>query len=581
VGLPPEAIEPHVRDRLKALRTRVAVRGEARFPTRLGERYFQYWINPVVDADGTVTATVTTATDVTERAEYERRIAHLNDIYATLSQTNETIVRIQDRDTLLQRICQIAVEHAHFRFAWIGLVDEEERRLKLVASAGEVVELLELADLPVNADDPRARGPTATAVREGRHQVCNDFQHADNTAPWHDVARRSRVGSSASFPIREQGRVVGALAVYAVEANYFDERLIRLLDEMATDIGFAFDNYHREALREQAERERRAAEQLFRGLVEQSIAGIYIVVDDRLEYVNPRFAEIHGYSPEEMAGLPVIETVAESGRAAFSDGWRRTRAAIEKSLLISYVARRKDGTTVHVGTHLNRAEHKGRTALIGVMQDISEKIRAEERIQEYIARLERAMLSTIRAISLMSELRDPYTYGHEQRVGDLAGAIAIEMGLGEEVAKGLRVAGYVHDIGKVVVPAEILAKPGRLTKAEFELIKAHPQQSYEILRPIEFPWPVALGALQHHERLDGSGYPNGAKGEEIALESRILAVADVVEAMSTHRPYRPAVGLEAALAEIGKQRGTRLDERAVDACVRLFREKGYQLPAVR
>jgi HD-GYP domain-containing protein (c-di-GMP phosphodiesterase class II) len=200
-------------------------------------------------------------------------------------------------------------------------------------------------------------------------------------------------------------------------------------------------------------------------------------------------------------------------------------------------------------------------------------------VQRTVAKLERALHSTIEVVSTIGELRDPYTHGHEHRVGEIAAAIAIEMGLSADQVEGIRVAGYMHDVGKIAVPAEILAKPARLTPAEFELVKGHVQQSYEILKGVEFPWPVAMAAWQHHERLDGSGYPRGLKGDAIILEARILAVADTVEAMASHRPYRPGLGIERALAEVEAQSGKLFDPLAVGACLRLFREKGYQLPA--
>jgi len=179
----------------------------------------------------------------------------------------------------------------------------------------------------------------------------------------------------------------------------------------------------------------------------------------------------------------------------------------------------------------------------------------------------------------LSELRDPYTAGHERRVGEIAVAIGIELGFDARRQEGLRVAGYLHDIGKITVPVEILCKPGRLSPIEFELIKGHPQSSYDVLKDVEFPWPVAEVALQHHERIDGSGYPQGLKGEAILLEARIMAVADVIEAMSSHRPYRPGLGIEAALAEIERGRGSAYDADIADACLRLFREKHYEVPA--
>lgn len=184
---------------------------------------------------------------------------------------------------------------------------------------------------------------------------------------------------------------------------------------------------------------------------------------------------------------------------------------------------------------------------------------------------------TVQAIAAMVEMRDPYTAGHQRRVADLAAAIATEMGLPEERVRGIHLAGTIHDLGKIQIPAEILSKPGKLSTSEFNLIKDHPQNGYEILKDIEFPWPIAQMVLQHHEKLDGSGYPQGLKGEAILLEARIMTVADVVEAMSSHRPYRPGLGLDVALEEIIKGRGTHYDPDAVDVSVRLFREKGYKL----
>jgi HD-GYP domain-containing protein (c-di-GMP phosphodiesterase class II) len=163
-------------------------------------------------------------------------------------------------------------------------------------------------------------------------------------------------------------------------------------------------------------------------------------------------------------------------------------------------------------------------------------------------------------------------------VGELAAAIGTELGLTEHQVTGLRVAGGVHDVGKIAVPAEILSKPTRLSSAEFAIVKTHAQQGYEILKDIDFPWPVAETVWQHHERLDGSGYPRGLRGDEISLEARIMAVADVVESMSTHRPYRPALGVKAAVAELESKAGSLYDPVVVAACVRLFHQKGYQLP---
>ena len=192
------------------------------------------------------------------------------------------------------------------------------------------------------------------------------------------------------------------------------------------------------------------------------------------------------------------------------------------------------------------------------------------------AQIRQGLEGTIRAVALTTEMRDPYTAGHQERVTRLAYAIARKMGLSEERVEGLRVAGLLHDVGKVSVPAELLSKPTRLTPAEFSLVKAHPQTGYEILKGVVFPWPVADIVLEHHERLDGSGYPRGLKGEAISLEARILAVADVVEAMVSHRPYRPALGVDKALGEVEAGAGVLYDPEVVNVCLQLF-HGGYAI----
>jgi len=192
--------------------------------------------------------------------------------------------------------------------------------------------------------------------------------------------------------------------------------------------------------------------------------------------------------------------------------------------------------------------------------------------------LRRGLEESIQAIAATVEMRDPYTAGHQKRVADVATAIATAMGLEDEKIHAIHLAGVVHDLGKVRVPAEILSKPGKLSAIEYALIKHHPQAGYEILRDISFPWPLARIVWEHHERVDGSGYPRGIKGDEMLLESRIMAVADVVEAMASHRPYRASLGIEPALQEIERGRGTAYDLVVVDACLKLFREEGFVLP---
>lgn len=192
-------------------------------------------------------------------------------------------------------------------------------------------------------------------------------------------------------------------------------------------------------------------------------------------------------------------------------------------------------------------------------------------------KLKKNLLDSVAVLAAIVEMRDPYTAGHQRRVAEVAVAIANVMQLTQAQIEGIHLAGVVHDIGKIQVPAEILVKPGSLSDLEYMLIKAHSQNGYDLLKTVDYPWPIAQIVLQHHERLDGSGYPQGLKGDEILLEARIISVADVVESMTSHRPYRPSLGIDAALEEIERNRGIRYDPAVVDACSKLFREQDYKL----
>ena len=205
-----------------------------------------------------------------------------------------------------------------------------------------------------------------------------------------------------------------------------------------------------------------------------------------------------------------------------------------------------------------------------------ERQRAEEKLRRSYEKLQRALEGTVHTLVAAIEMRDPYTAGHQRRVTQLACAIAHEMGLPEERVEGIRMAGLIHDIGKMNIPAEILSKPGLLSDLEYSLIKNHAQVGHDVLKEMDFPWPLAQIVLQHHERMDGSGYPQGLAGEDIILEARILAVTDVVEAMASQRPYRPSVGLDKALEEISQNRSVLYDPEVVDACLKVFAEERFE-----
>jgi PAS domain S-box-containing protein/putative nucleotidyltransferase with HDIG domain len=238
---------------------------------------------------------------------------------------------------------------------------------------------------------------------------------------------------------------------------------------------------------------------------------------------------------------------------------------------------RPDGTLFDAEVSFNRVDIGSQVFLQAIVRDITDRKQAAEKLERTLENLRQTTTATVQVMAHVVETRDAYTAGHQRRVADIAVAIAGEMQLPSHTIEGIRMAGVIHDIGKISIPAEILSKPGDLRRKEFELIKDHPQMGYEILKDVEFPWPIAEIVHQHHERMDGSGYPNGLRGGEILLEARIIAVSDVVEAIASHRPYRPARGIDTALEEIKTNQGILYDRDVVDACLSLFRERGYKI----
>lgn len=408
----------------------------------------EYVSTPMRDEQGELMGAVVSFADMSERKAHEKALARAVRALKTLSAGNKALVRATDELALLQAACRVAVEVGGYRMAWVGFADDNpEKTVTPKAWAG--IEEGYLSNLNLTwADAEHGQGPASRAIRNGEPVVVHDIAADPGMVPFRELAIRRGYASAFAFPLRVDGRVIGALGIYAAEQDAFDDEEVELLEELGGDLAFGVAS-----LRTRTER-------------------------DRIAYAHEHHAEM----------------------------------------------------------------------------------------------LQKSLEQSIQAIADIVEARDPYTAGHERRVGELAVAIAREMGLAEERIHGIRLAAGIHDLGKIKVPAEILAKPGKLTDVEFMLIKTHPQAGYDILKDVDFPWPIADMVWQHHERLDGSGYPQGLQDGPILLESRIMTVADVVEAMASHRPYRAALGIETALKEIERGRGSAYDPTVADACLKLFRE---------
>jgi len=339
--------------------------------------------------------------------------------------------------------------------------------------------------------------------------------------------------------------------------------------------------------RKQVEEAQQKSEEQFRLLAENARDTIW-TMDMNLQYtyMSPYVKQTLDYTPEEYILMPLNEIMTPASlelcmqvlteemeiekRGKRDPLWSRT-------IEIEHIHRSGKIVPVEIKMTFIRNAAGQATGILGYTRDITERKQADEELQQTLESLRKAVGATIQSMVSAVEMRDPYTAGHQLRVANVARAIAKEMGLPQDKIDGIRMAGSIHDIGKLSIPAEILSKPTKLTNVEFSLIKEHSHNGYEMLKNVESPWPLAQIVYQHHERMDGSGYPRNLKGDEILIEARIMAVADVVEAIASHRPYRPSLGIDAALAEIEKNKGTHYDKTVADACLRLFREKDFQL----
>ena len=317
--------------------------------------------------------------------------------------------------------------------------------------------------------------------------------------------------------------------------------------------------------------------ELFQTLVENALDVITVVSGDGIiSYGSPAVERVLGYKPEELVDQSLFEFVHPDDASSLTNVFNNGIRIPGCTLSLEFRFRHKDGSWCDLGaTAKNLLDNPGVAGIVLSSRDITERKQAEKELRRGFEKLQRTTDGMITALAVVTEMKDPYIAGHHQRVTCLACALAEEMGLPEERIESIRTAGAIHDLGKVDLPGEILSKLGPLSNIEFAWVKTHPQVGCDLLKGAELPWPVTQILLQHHERLDGSGYPKGLAGRNILLEARILAVADVVEAMSHRRSYRSAFGVDKALEEVLRNKGALYDPQGVDACLTMFTEKGF------
>ena len=310
--------------------------------------------------------------------------------------------------------------------------------------------------------------------------------------------------------------------------------------------------------RRQTEKALHTSEINFSSMIYANADGILILDENAVvRFMNPAAESFFGTKAEHFVGQTFEHLISPE-------------KATELDITIG------DGKSMVAEMRVMETDWKGQKAYLASLRDITARKGMQQQLQFGLDHIKKVMDETIRAMALAVEMRDPYTSGHQHRVAELAQAIAEEIDLPAEDVEGVYMAASIHDIGKISLPAEILSKPVRLTQIERQMIQAHSKVGYEILKGIDFSWPIAQILLQHHERMDGSGYPNGLGGKEILIGARIVGVSDVVETMASHRPYRPSIGLDKALEEVFDNRGRLYDKQVVSACLKLFNEKGFE-----
>ena len=481
--------------------------------------------------------------DITEEKRLAERLEAIHRVGQRLALVNSSgeIARI---------IIAAAKELLGLDEVGLYLLDSAQEQLKLIGHSPEVPPGPEI--FPLKAD----RGIVPLVARTGESLYLSDVSKHSFYVPG---ARETR--SEFCVPLKLEERIIGVLNVESPQPDAFspqDQKLILTLAEVASmALGRA---EYLELLLESEER--------FEHLARSSPDIIYryrFQPERGLDYISPAVTKITGYTVDEFHSDPDLwMKIIHPEDRVFLEKTFNEPDLFKQPMEMRLIGKGGESVWMEQIVVPLYDEEGNLIALDGIARDITERKRAAQKIEVLLNQV-------VMAFSSAMELRDPYTAGHQRRVTELALAIAQEMGLSGEQLKGLQVASLLHDIGKgLFVPAEILSKPGQLTVWEMALIKIHPQAGYEVLKKVDFPWPVAEIVHQHHERLDGSGYPQGLKDKDILLEAKIIAVADVVEAMSSHRPYRPSLGTEKALEEIETQKGVLYDPQVVEACLRVF-----------
>ncbi|MCG6551152.1 MAG: PAS domain S-box protein [Candidatus Magnetominusculus sp. LBB02] len=531
----------------------------------MGNQFLKVSTIPLRGNDNAITHFLEIIEDITWQKDAEAKIVRNYQIQGTINSILQISVQPIPLNDVLQQVLELVLSIPRFSFRSKGsihLVDELTHTLVLCAQHNYSETQMKTCNvLPIG----KCLCGLAAATGEIVFAEEVDKRH---TIKYDDMPPHGHY----CVPIIHNSKVLGVFNMYIHKEHKrtFEE------EEFLTAITNTISGV---IVRNQGNAEIIEREEHFRSVVESTKNAIITIKSDgNITFWNKAAETLFGYTFDEIRGAPLVKIIPERFRTAHIDGINRVLTTGKTRVIgqmLEFFGLRKDGTEFPVEFSMAKWESASGTFFTAVLVDITKRKQAEKTLEESLENLRKALGGVIHTLSMALEAKDPYTAGHQNRVADLSRAIAIEMGLSQHQIEGVRMAGAIHDVGKIWVPSEILSKPGKLHSSEFALIQNHSLVGYEILSSVEFPWPIDIIVLQHHEKLDGTGYPQKLRGDDILVEARIICVADIVEAMSSHRPYRPSLGIEVALEEIAAGKGVRYDPDVVDACLRLFREKSF------
>ncbi len=504
-----------------------------------------------------------THTDITDLKELQLQTEKTNKLLEMLAEVNSNILKIKDIKELLQKICEIITKYGKYNIAFIGFIYKDQEIIDPVAYSGVKRGVLESYPL-FKSENGYNKSSIGNALHDKEIKVYRGKDTDKFPEFWKDFTENQGVKSSISIPLlySDNHEMFGALNIYSDNPYSFNQKEREFLNEIGHLIVFSIESFEKRIKIEESEKR-------FNTFMDYLPIGTFIKDDKaRNIYLNKYMKD--NFFGETMLG----KSVREIYNTDYAKSITRDDFNVLKKGYIEKTETFKDKNDIERDFNVYKFPFSTnkKSFIGGIMEDITERKIMEQQMINSLERTEKNFESFLKSLGKIIEIRDPYTAGHQIRVAELAVALAQKMNLPEDKIKAINIAGLLHDIGKIYVPTEILNKSSKLTELEFKMIKEHSQIGYDFVKGIEFDHPISEYILQHHEKLNGSGYPKGLKDKEIFIESKILTVADVVEAINSHRPYRPALGLETAFEEIVNNADILYDSQVVKACLEVFNE---------